>query len=89
MKQMTNYKRVTGYLDKIFNMLNEAYFDGTLPKVVITVQSTPKAYGHFTTYDAWHCQQDGYKEINIGAGTLDRSIYLPELLLLLSSAWLW
>ena len=60
MKQMTNYKRVTGYLDKIFNMLNEAYFDGTLPKVVITVQSTPKAYGHFTTYDAWHCQQDGF-----------------------------
>lgn len=74
MKQLTNYKRVTGYLDKIFNMLNEAYFDGTLPKVVITVQSTPKAYGHFTTYDAWHCQSDGYKEINIGAGTLDRPI---------------
>ena len=74
MKQMTNYKRVTGYLDKIFNMLNQQYFDGQLPKVVITVQSTPKAYGHFTTYDAWHCQQDGYKEINIGAGTLDRPI---------------
>lgn len=74
MKQLTNYKRVTGYLDKIFNMLNEAYFGGQLPKVVITVQSTPKAYGHFTTYDAWHCQSDGYKEINIGAGTLDRPI---------------
>ena len=29
MKQMTNYKRVTGYLDKIFNMLNQQYFDGT------------------------------------------------------------
>ena len=65
MKQMTNYKRVTGYLDKIFNMLNEAYFDGALPKVVITVQSTPKAYGHFTTYDAWHCQSDGYKVLSL------------------------
>lgn len=74
MKQLTNYKRVTGYLDKIFNALNQQYFSGEFPKVVITVQSTPKAYGHFTCYDAWHCDDTGYKEINIGAGTLDRPI---------------
>lgn len=74
MKQLTNYKRVTGYLDKIFNLLNEQYFDSELPKVVITIQSTPKAYGHFTTYEAWHCNEDRYNEINIGAGTLDRPI---------------
>lgn len=74
MKQLTNYKRVTGYLDKIFQALNQTYFNGELPKVVITVQSTPKAYGHFTCYDAWHCEDTGFKEINIGAGTLDRPI---------------
>ena len=74
MKQLTNYKRVTGYLDKIFNLLNAEYFNSELPKVVLTVQSTPKAYGHFTRYDAWHCNDTGYKEINIGAGTLDRPI---------------
>lgn len=74
MKQMTNYKRATGYLDKIFKLLNDEYFDGQLPKVVITIQSTPKAYGHFTCYDAWHCQDEGFHEINIGAGTLDRPI---------------
>ena len=74
MKQLTNYKRATGYLDKIFNFLNEEYFGNELPKVVITIQSTPRAYGHFTTYDAWHCNDDGFKEINIGAGTLDRPI---------------
>lgn len=74
MKQLSNYKRVTGYLDKIFNLLNENYFSGELPKAVITVQSTPKAYGHFTCYDAWHCNDEGFKEINIGAGTLDRPI---------------
>lgn len=74
MKQMTNYKRATGYLDKIFRLLNDEYFDGQLPKVVITIQSTPKAYGHFTCYDVWHCQDEGFKEINIGAGTLDRPI---------------
>lgn len=54
MKQLTNYKRVTGYLDKIFKLLNAEYFGGELPAVVITIQSTPKAYGYFTTYDAWH-----------------------------------
>lgn len=74
MKQLSNYKRVTGYLDKIFNLLNQNYFSGELPKAVITVQSTPKAYGHFTCYDAWHCADEGFKEINIGAGTLDRPI---------------
>lgn len=74
MKQLSNYKRVTGYLDKIFNLLNQNYFSGELPKAVITVQSTPKAYGHFTCYDAWHCADTGFKEINIGAGTLDRPI---------------
>jgi hypothetical protein len=74
MKQLSNYKRVTGYLDKIFNLLNQNYFSGELPKAVITVQSTPKAYGHFTCYDAWHCADKGFKEINIGAGTLDRPI---------------
>ena len=74
MEQLSNYKRVTGYLDKIFNLLNQNYFSGELPKAVITVQSTPKAYGHFTCYDAWHCADTGFKEINIGAGTLDRPI---------------
>ena len=74
MKQLSNYKRVTGYLDKIFNLLNQNYFSGELPKAVITVQSTPKAYGHFTCYDAWHCADEGFQEINIGAGTLDRPI---------------
>lgn len=74
MKQLTNYKRATGYLDKIFKLLNTEFFEGQLPAVIITIQSTPRAYGHFTTYDAWHCQEDGFKEINIGAGTLDRPI---------------
>lgn len=74
MKQLTNYKRCTGYLDKIFKLLNAEYFDGKLPSVIITIQSTPKAYGHFTAYDAWHTENEGFKEINIGAGTLDRPI---------------
>ena len=55
--------------------MNNEYFEGALSKPVITIQSTPKAYGHFTLYDAWHTTNENQlKEINIGAGTLDRPI---------------
>ena len=75
MKTLTSYPRVSGYLNKIFDLLNERYFDGTLSKPVITIQSTPRAYGHYTLYDAWSVDGDkGMREINIGAGTLSRPI---------------
>ena len=45
MKQMTEYNRASGYLNKIFNLLNEEYFENALSKPVITIMSTPKAYG--------------------------------------------
>ena len=48
MKQMTEYNRVSGYLVKIFKLLNEKYFENALSIPVITIQSTPKAYGHIT-----------------------------------------
>lgn len=74
-KQLTTYTRASGYLEKIFKALNNEYFEGALSKPVITIQSTPKAYGHFTLYDAWHTTNENQlKEINIGAGTLDRPI---------------
>ena len=34
-------------LETIFDKLNNLYFEGTLPRPAITVQSTPKAYGHW------------------------------------------
>ncbi len=74
MKELTNYKRVTGYLDKIYKLLNEKYFSNELPMIVLTIQSTPRAYGHFTLYEAWHVNETGFREINIGAGTLNRPI---------------
>lgn len=42
----------TNELYRIFDALNENYFDGKLPKVVITIQSSVKAYGHFSS-DRW------------------------------------
>ena len=41
----------------------------------ITIQSTPKAYGHFSLReDTWVSKLGGTHEINIGAGTLSRPI---------------
>lgn len=74
MKQMTEYRRVSAYLDKIFNLLNERYFENALSKPVITIQSTPKAYGHVSVCDRWISDEQGRKELNIGAGTLNRPI---------------
>lgn len=75
MKQLTTYNRAAGYLNTIFELLNEHYFEGALSRPVITIQSTPKAYGHYTLYDAWSVDgETGLREINIGAGTLSRSI---------------
>ncbi len=75
MKQLTSYNRVAGYLNKMFDLLNEAYFENTLSRPTITIQSTPKAYGHFSLReDTWVSKLGATHEINIGAGTLARPI---------------
>ena len=74
MKELTKYNRVAGYLNKLYDMLNADFFGGAMERPVITIQSTPKAYGHYTLYDAWTVSGDGIREINIGAGTLARPI---------------
>lgn len=75
MKELTSYNRVAGYLNKIFDLLNEEYFESSLSRPTITIQSTPKAYGHFSlNKDTWISKIGGTHEINIGAGTLARPI---------------
>ena len=75
MKELTTYNRAAGYLNTIFNLLNERFFNNELERPVITIQSTPRAYGHYTPYNAWSVKgEKGMREINIGAGTLTRNI---------------
>ena len=75
MKQLTSYNRVAGYLNKVFDLLNQEFFEGSLSRPTITIQSTPKAYGHFSLReDTWISKLGGTHEINIGAGTLSRPI---------------
>lgn len=75
MKPLTSYNRVAGYLNKIFDLLNEEFFENALSRPTITIQSTPRAYGHFSLReDTWVSKLGGTHEINIGAGTLARPI---------------
>ena len=75
MKQLTTYNRAASYLNKLFNLLNQRFFESELTMPTITIQSTPKAYGHFTLRDdTWVSAAGATNEINIGAGTLARPI---------------
>lgn len=71
MKKLTTYNRAAGYLNHIFDLLNAEYFENQLARPTITIQSTPKAYGHFVLRDdTWIATTGASVEINIGAGTL-------------------
>ncbi len=48
MKELVKNSRVCGYLEKIYRELNMDKFGGELEEPIITVQSTPRAYGHVT-----------------------------------------
>ena len=74
MKELVKMSRTAGYLEKMFRTLNSKYFDGRLEEPIITVQSTPRAYGHITVGKSWRKGQEHRHELNIGAGTLDRPI---------------
>lgn len=74
MKELTKYSRLAGYLEKLYDKLNADFFGGELDRPVITIQSTSRAYGHYTLYDAWSVKGNGFKEINIATGTLNRPI---------------
>ena len=41
------------FLEEAFDVLNQRYFESTLSRPAITIQSSPRAHGHFTPYDAW------------------------------------
>lgn len=64
---------ITAFLESAYDKLNQHYFDGELPPVVITVQSSPH-YGHYTLNKMWSDGNEDYHEINLGAETLNRSI---------------
>lgn len=66
---------ITAFLENAFDVLNEEYFENTLAKCAITIQSSPKAYGHFTTKEVWQGGEETARhEINLGAENLNRPL---------------
>jgi len=75
MKKLLNYQRAVNYLNKIFNAINEDYFNNELEKPTITIQSTMRAYGHVTVSKVWkNANGDVTNELNISADYLNRPI---------------
>ncbi len=62
------------FLENAFDILNERYFESALPKIAITIQSTPRAHGHFTPWNSWSDDGIPIKEINMGAESLKRPV---------------
>lgn len=67
--------RTIGQLEKLFRMVNSDLFNGQLEPVTITVQSTPRAYGHIILGDAWEndlcdlmMNRNEYGGIRVGGG---------------------
>lgn len=74
MKETTKTSRTAGYLEKIFRALNKDSFAGELEEPIITIQSTPTAYGHVTVAKTWKRKDDWRHELNIAADWLERPI---------------
>lgn len=74
MKETVKTSRTAGYLEKIFRALNADWFGGELEEPIITIQSTPRAYGHVTVGKVWYRKEEQRHELNLGAETLKRPI---------------
>lgn len=74
MKETTKTSRVVGLLEKMYRQLNDDKFDSQLDMPVITIQSTPRSYGHVTCAKVWRVKGANSYELNIAAGSLDRPI---------------
>ena len=61
-------------LETAFDVFNMVYFENSLPKAVITIQSSPGCNGYISVKKVWRDNEDSYHEINIGAEYLARPI---------------
>jgi len=74
--KVLSLSEIINKLENLFDLLNRLYFENALPRSVVTVQSTPRAYGHCSGKKIWNGKAEdenkGQYEINIGAEYLDR-----------------
>ena len=67
-------KNMQEVLEYGFEILNKVYFENALPPIVISIMSSPRTNGHFTTGRVWRAESSLMHEINISAEHLDRPI---------------
>ena len=67
-------KNMQEVLEYGFEVLNKVYFNNELPPIVISIMSSPRTNGHFTTRRVWRAEMNLMHEINISAEHLDRPI---------------
>lgn len=74
MKETVKTSRAVGQLEKMFREVNKDLFGGEIEEPIITIQTTPCAYGHVTVGKTWKRKDDWRHELNFGAETLARPI---------------
>lgn len=74
MKQTTKMSRAISVIEKIYNSTNEDFWDGQLPAVIITCQSSPNSFGHSTVSRVWRRKEEDLFELNIACEVLDYPI---------------
>lgn len=70
MKQTTKMSRAVSQLEHMYNSLNDDFWGGELPPVIVTVQSKPGTYGHSSRAKVWQRKDDSLFEINVAAEVL-------------------
>lgn len=71
----TSLSDVVKTLEILFDKLNTIYFENKLPRAIITIQTTPKAYGHCSVKKIWKFDSpdlEPHYEINLGAEYINR-----------------
>ena len=74
MKQSTKMSRAVSQLEHMYNSLNQDFFGGELPSVIITVQSKPGTMGHSSRAKVWRRKEDELFELNVAAEVLSYPI---------------
>lgn len=74
MKQATKMSRAISIIEKIYNSTNEDFWQGQLPPVIVTCQSSPGSFGHSTVSRVWKRKEDDLFELNIACEVLDYPI---------------
>lgn len=74
MKATTKMSRAVCQLEHMMNSINQDFFNGELPPIIITVQSKPGTFGHSSVSKIWKRKDEQAYEINIAAEVLSYPI---------------